>query len=424
MASLSRKIKRAQLRKTRRISNTFTLDRSLQRFQSPGIGMGSALVLLTLPTSGAADAGFTQTVDGKTTTYNQTAPKVFNKVPTYNIGIDETHLYNQPGASSIFVQRVMGGDYSSILGQLIANGQVWVMNPGGVLIGSQATVNTAGFMATSLVMGEDDFFAGRYILKQDGKDGFVINNGTITVNNGGYAILAGGSVVNNGYIQANMGEVVLASGRTMTMDFAGDGLINFAVDEKLAAKITGPDGADMTSAVLNAGAIKADGGRVLLTGRAAANILDSVVNNTGVIEAKSVVERDGEIILTGGGEGVVVAGGTLDASSATGQGGQVTVTGEYVAVTGTIDASGATGGGTVLVGGDYQGKNPDVQNAKATYVGDDAIINANATDSGDGGKVIVWSDERTGFFGKSLQGVVQYRVMADLSRHPAPAFCR
>ncbi len=356
MASLSRKIKRAQIRKTQRTQSSFTLDRSLERLQNLGIGVGSALVFLTLPSIGsAADPGFTQSTQGKTTTYNQYVDKVFNNVPTYNIGIDETHRYNQPGASSIFVQRVMGGDYSSILGQLIANGQVWVMNPGGVLIGANAQINTAGFMATSLVMGEDDFFAGRYLLKQDGKDGFVINNGNITVNNGGYAILAGGSVVNNGYIQANMGEVVLASGRTMTMDFAGDGLINFAVNEKTAATITGPDGAELTSAVLNAGAIKADGGRVLLTGRAAANILDAVVNNTGIIEAKGVVERNGEIILTGGDEGVVKNSGTLDVSGmAAGQdGGAVIIQGAEAVHSGVVLANGAAegtaDGGTVKI---------------------------------------------------------------------------
>ncbi len=45
------------------------------------------------------------------------------------------------------------------------------------------------------------------------------------------------------------------------------------------------------------------------------------------------------------------------------------------------------------------GNNPDIQNASRTYVGDAVVIESDATDSGDGGKVIVWSDEITSFNG-------------------------
>ena len=70
-------------------------------------------------------------------------------------------------------------------------------------------------------------------------------------------------------------------------------------------------------------------------------------------------------------------------------------------------ASGNAGGGTVLVGGDFQGKNVEVQNADKTYVGADASIRADAVTSGDGGKVVVWADESTQFFGSlSAQGGV------------------
>ena len=60
-----------------------------------------------------------------------------------------------------------------------------------------------------------------------------------------------------------------------------------------------------------------------------------------------------------------------------------------------VEAKGEKGGGIVLVGGDYQGKNPDVPNARATYVGPDAAIDASATESGEGGKVVIWSDQAT-----------------------------
>ncbi|NOY67926.1 MAG: filamentous hemagglutinin N-terminal domain-containing protein, partial [Deltaproteobacteria bacterium] len=378
MASLSRKIKRTQLKRERLMNRhaSPSLGRSGLRARALGAGIGGALVLLSAPAY--AGDGFTQTVDGKTTTFNQTADKVFNKVGSYNIGVDELHNYIQPSASSVFVQRVMGEDPSSILGQLSANGQVWIMNPSGVMIGSEARINTAGFMASSLVMGEDDFFAGRYDLSQEGEGGYVINKGDITVNNGGYAILAGASVVNDGHITAPDGEVVLSAGRRMSFDMNGDGLINFNVDEKTAATIVGPDGTDLTSAVLNSGDISA--ARVEMTAKARRDIFDAVVNNTGVVEAASVETGEGGVIrLVGGDEGDVVNTGTLDASGTTG--GDVALSGERVGQLGDVHADASAG----------DGGNINLTAADVVALGADSTTTANAGLEGDGGNVVTKS---------------------------------
>ena len=193
MASLSRQIKRTQMKRAQKANErgTKSLDRSLLRLQQLGVGVGGALVMMSAPAIAQAGDGYTVTVDGNTTEYNQTDMKVYNEVDSYNIGVDETHIYNQPSANAVFLQSVLGEDPSSILGQLTANGQVWILNPSGVLIGSGARINTAGFMASALTMGKDDFFAGRYDLDQVGDGSFVINKGSIEVANGGYAILAG-----------------------------------------------------------------------------------------------------------------------------------------------------------------------------------------------------------------------------------------
>ncbi|MEQ8938443.1 MAG: hypothetical protein RLT30_07045, partial [Gammaproteobacteria bacterium] len=91
----------------------------------------------------------------------------------------------------------------------------------------------------------------------------------------------------------------------------------------------------------------------------------------------------------------------ITTASETGKGGKVQITGDKVGLTGetSIDASGDTGGGEVLVGGDFQGGNPDVQNASSTFVGSDVTMNAEAVTAGDAGKIIVWSDEATRFYG-------------------------
>jgi hypothetical protein len=152
---------------------------------------------------------------------------------------------------------------------------------------------------------------------------------------------------------------------------------------------------DITGAAGNAtnlGQITADAGRIGIAG--------VIVRNSGTLNASSVVADGGRIFLKAAGD-TLVEGGKLDATSAGGKGGQVDVLGDRVAVLNDaqIDVSGATGGGTIRVGGDYQGKNPDIQNASITYFGKDAVLKADATGVGDGGSVIVWADDTTRAYG-------------------------
>jgi filamentous hemagglutinin family protein len=62
-------------------------------------------------------------------------------------------------------------------------------------------------------------------------------------------------------------------------------------------------------------------------------------------------------------------------------------------------ASGDAGGGTILVGGDYQGANAAITNAQNTNVSSGVLLEANARVNGNGGKVIVWADNDTYFAG-------------------------
>src|SRR5258706_4137959 len=126
------------------------------------------------------------------------------------------------------------------------------------------------------------------------------------------------------------------------------------------------------------------------------------INKAGVWRAITVTHECGHIYLRDSG-GTVVNSATLEQSGpASGtKGGTVEVLGERVGLLGhsKIDVSGDAGGGTALIGGDYQGKNPSIPNAQRTVVGADATITADAVNSGNGGKVIVWSDNTTVFRG-------------------------
>ena len=306
----------------------------------------------------------------------------------FSIGAGEQVRIEQPGAGSAILNRVTGASRSEIQGRLDANGKVFLINRNGVVFGETAAVNVGSLVASTLDIDNDDFVADRLRFRALEGPAAVESAGSISVAERGTVALMGGRVANNGTIRAQLGTVAMAAGEEMTLDLAGDGLSRLTVTR-----------ATLDALVANGGAVIADGGQVLLSARALAEVSSRVVNQTGVVRARGLSERGGRIVLDGGDSGVTEVSGVLDASApqAGGRGGEVQVLGHHVAVSGAaaLDASGAAGGGAVLVGGDYQGRNPAVRNAKAAYVGPRASVKADATVAGTGGKVVAWSDEAT-----------------------------
>jgi hypothetical protein len=122
--------------------------------------------------------------------------------------------------------------------------------------------------------------------------------------------------------------------------------------------------------------------------------------------ATGITVENGIVKLTGSGVGIPTDAGTAivagQVSTNGTVGGTVNVFGQKVGLVGaTIDASGTSGGGTVLIGGDYKGQGT-VPKAQQTYVSSDSVINADAGQTGDGGKVIVWADQTTRFYGTAI----------------------
>ena len=209
------------------------------------------------------------------------------------------------------------------------------------------------------------------------------------------ALVAPG-VENSGVIRAELGRVVLASGNAFTLDLYGDKLVRLAVDEQALDRLTDIEGRPLRSLVANSGRIEADGGQVLLATSAAKAVLDSAVNMSGVIFARTYEQRAGEIVLAAGGGTTSVSGTSTPRDEARARaGGSVQVLGETVALTATshIDASGAAGGGTALVGGDWQGGGA-TPHATNTTVAPERRSTLTPP-SGDGGKVVVWSEGDT-----------------------------
>jgi len=260
------------------------------------------------------------TQSGNATTINQSTQNLSLNWKSFNVGASETVNFVQPSATAIAVNRIFDTNGSLILGNLNANGQVFLINPNGVIFGAGAQVNVGGLVASTLDItkseGSTTSFAGT-------GTGSVINLGKITAANGGYVALLGNQVSNQGVISAQLGTVALGAGSAVTLSFNGSSLLHMVVDQST-----------LNSLAENGGLLHADAGQVLMTAGAAKSLVASVVNNTGVIEARTVTNHNGTITLLGGmAAGAVNVGGTLDASAPNGgNGGAIETSAAHVQV--------------------------------------------------------------------------------------------
>ena len=315
-------------------------------------------------------------------TVNQTSQQMIANWSSFNIGTGASVQFIQPNVSATALNHIADQNPTQILGSLSANGKVFLLNQSGIIFGKNARVDVGGLVASTLNMLDTDFLAGRYKFTNSGKPGEILNQGSINILQGGVVALIGPKVTNDGTIEANGGSVALGAGKQVSLDLKGDGLITFTVDEGAVDAL-----------VQNSGLVKADGGIVVMTARAADVLTQSAVNNSGIVQARSMEQKEGRIILDAVG-GMTTLSGTLDASSTDGKGGQVVATGDRVWVKdgAHLTASGVTGGGEVLVGGNWQGKDTSIHQATGTIVESGALLEANATDTGNGGTIVAWSD--------------------------------
>ncbi|MBY0240473.1 MAG: caspase family protein [Burkholderiaceae bacterium] len=306
------------------------------------------------------------------------APNTIIDWRSFNVANGELLRFLQQNPQSVVLNRVTGNDPSQLFGLLQSNGRVVLINPNGVLFGPNAQVDVAGLIASTLNLSDADFLAGRMAF--NGGAGAALNNqGRITTPLGGSVFLIGGDVTNSGVITAPGGRILLAAGQSVQL--ADSGTPGLSVTLK----------ADGNQA-LNLGELTAQGGSIDLYG--------ALVNHSGIARADSAVfDARGNIVLKATGDSTV--SGTVSATNAAGAGGTVQVLGDSVTLTGSarIDASGQAGGGTVLVGGDVKGANAAVPNARSASVAAGAQIDASATGHGDGGKVVVWSNDKTDYAG-------------------------
>ena len=324
----------------------------------------------------------------------------------FSIGASEVTRFIQQSASSAILNRVVGGNISQIQGQLLSNGRVFLINPSGIVVGPGAVIDTAGFVGSTLNMLDADFLAGKLRFQGDANSGSIINQGWIRTTYGGQVILVAPQIENSGLIHTPGGELILAAGKSLTITSLNLEGVQFEVQAP-------------TDGVLNVGKLLADGGAV--------GVFAGTLRHSGDIRANALVyDEAGRVILKGQNEVQIAAGstiaadgrsggsvtvqsphgaaqiaGTVSAQGSAGQGGSISLLGNDVSLVGdaVVDASCSAGGGGIRVGGDFQGSNALIQNATNAFVGASATLRADASQAGDGGRIIVWSDDKTQFYG-------------------------
>ena len=296
---------------------------------------------LANPQDGVVSAGQASIASsGNTLTVNQTSNKAVIDWRGFDIGAGETTQFVQPGSSSIALNRVNSNNASHIDGNLTANGNVIIVNQNGVLFGQNAKVDVNGLVASTADIDTTKFMnsTGALTFDKAGNPNAVIANaGQITAKEAGLVGLVAPNVINSGVITAKLGRVHLASGDAATVDLYGDGLMDVAVSDAVQSQL-----------VANRGLISADGGTVALTAAAGRDIINSLIDQSGALQAQSVDVKNGKIVIAAeGSNSKIKFSGTAKANGNThGNGGKVTVIGKGdVDFTGTVEAMGGTQSG-------------------------------------------------------------------------------
>lgn len=318
--------------------------------------IGTGATAYALPEGGQVAAGQAAiTTAGNTMTIAQQTAQAIINWQNFGIGRGEAVHINQPNSQAMLLNRVVGSNPSEIFGQLTANGQVILVNPNGVFFRPGSSVDVGGLTASTLNIANEDFLKGQLRFAGDSQNP-VINAGNITAQNG-YVNLLAKEVVNEGIIAAQTGSVNLAAGSGMSLDYNGDGKMTVAVT----------DGA-YQSAVANKKLIQADGGLVVMTASGKDALMDSAVNNSGMIQANTLGEATGQISLNGDN---IATTGTISADGGSnGHGGTIKIIANHkTAVDGQLSAQGgqlAGDGGFIETSGDI------------VRIGDHSSIQANS----------------------------------------------
>lgn len=332
----------------------------------------------------------------------------------FSIRGGESTRFSQPRSASAVLNRVRGGDISQIDGLLRANGNVFLLNPNGIVVGKTGVIDTGGFVGSTLDISNDEFLAGGDLNFRGSSQAGIVNLGTISAAHGDVFLMAA-TVDNSGFIKAPRGTVGLAAGNDILLKESGEervfvrgasggkkanGVVNKGDIEANVAELKSYGGNVYGMAVKNEGRVAAtgiskEGGQLFL--RAGGG----KIRSTGTLTAKRPTANTGGNVVVDSGGGQTEIGGTVDAGGGEGVGGSVVLLGDTIEVfsDALILADGDTGGGRIYVGGGREGNDIRFSNATDVNVETGALLDASANGSGDGGEIIVFASRDLDFGG-------------------------
>lgn len=294
----------------------------------------------------------------------------------FSVSRSEITRFIQQSDQSAVLNRVIGNAVSNLEGELSSNGRVFLINSNGIIVGNGARIDTAGFVASTLDIADQDFSSGNYRFRGDG--GMINNNGTITSGPGGEVVLIAPTIENNGTINAFGGEIILAAGREVHLTSLNNSNLSF--------RVSAP-----ADRAVNLGKLVARDGAI--------GVFANQIINTGSISANRVSRNAaGRIVLHGDGA-TDISGSITALGEEAAPGGEVQILGNKVSLkNASIDVTG-TGGGRVLIGGDPAGQG-NLLRAQVTNIDASSVVHADARSRGNGGEIIVWSDSSTRSLGR------------------------
>ena len=254
----------------------------------------TAVALFLLPLSlQAAPAGGQISVGqgsiqqvGNSTTILQSSQQLAINWQRFGSQAHESIQFKQPSALALALNRVVGGESSQLLGSLTANGQVFIINPNGILFGKGAQVNVGGLVASTRHLSDEDFLNGHYRFAGDTR-ARIENLGDLRASPGGYIAFIASDITNSGKIDTPHGRTELAAGDRISLQFADRRLLGLSIDQ-----------GTLQSQIDNGGVILAEGGIVHITAKGLNELSKAVINHDGIIEATtSALNEKGEIIL-------------------------------------------------------------------------------------------------------------------------------
>ena len=329
--------------------------------QSPAAFL--ATLLLTFTTGVTANpvgeqviqgqAGFAR--NGSNLIITQGSQRVIINWQDFSNANGELTKFIQPNNSSAALNRVVSGNLSSLLGDLEANGHVYLINPNGIVVGADANINTQSFIASTLDVADADFMNGGDLNFVGDSQKTIENLGTINGGNGDVFLIAK-HVDNSGTIKAE-GHAGLAGGNDVLLKASGD--------DRLAVRVTDKDGRVDQKGLVEATKIE------LRT--AGNNPYALAINHEGISRATSAVNKKGRIILFAEG-GTAKADGTFDASAPDGgDGGFIETSGTHVEIANTINVDTSARNG---VTGTWLIDPEDIEINSVSTIGGASLINA------------------------------------------------